>query len=256
MRAISSPPRTSTPIEEMKLDPATYYRMLGRIIEEAPNIPPNKPLSPDARKWLGRVDALVLQSGDIADRMDLRVAMGFIETNREYGMSAVFSVLYRVLAAAELKAPPSERGAFIPVGSGFDAFAALGRILSEAKTDVFIIDPYLDETALTDFAVAVPQGVPLRLLADDNGFKPTLAPAVKRWIAQHGSARPLSARLAPARSLHDRAILVDGGQAWTLTQSLAHFAQRSPAEIVNVGGELAALKIVAYEKIWSGAKTL
>jgi hypothetical protein len=38
-----------------------------------------------------------------------------------------------------------------------------------------------------------------------------------------------------------------------LTQSLNAFAERAPASIVRADAEIAALKIPAYEAIWSSA---
>jgi hypothetical protein len=55
--------------------------------------------------------------------------------------------------------------------------------------------------------------------------------------------------------LHDRLIIVDGAQVWVLTQSLNAFVVRSPATIVRVDGETAALKIKAKD-IWDKAKPL
>lgn len=78
---------------------------------------------------------------------------------------------------------------------------------------------------------------------------------LRRWVLQHGSARPLSVRFAPQKALHDRAIFIDNAKAWTLTQSLKDFAKRSPAEIVRAD-DTAALKISAYEAIWAGARTI
>ena len=163
--------------------------------------------------------------------------------------------LYRALAAAELKAPPSVQGTFIPVGNSFDAFAALTKVLQTESSDVLIIDHYMDETALTEFAGTVADGISLRLLADEADHKQTLATAANRWVAQHKSNRPLAVRLAPPKSLHDRAIFIDQRTAYTLTQSLKDFAKRSPAEIVRAD-DTAALKIAAYEAIWVTAKVL
>jgi hypothetical protein len=53
-------------------------------------------------------------------------------------------------------------GAFIPAGNAFDAMAAIGSVLRTAKQGVFIVDPYMDEKALTDFA-------PLACLRINNG---------------------------------------------------------------------------------------
>ena len=174
------------------------------------------------------------------------------DQNSHSAASQITTVLYRVLAAAELKAPPSARGAFIPAGGSFDAFAALAKVQQTANKEVLIVDPYMDETALTEFGGAVPAGVLLRLLADQSSHKPTLQPAATRWASQHGASRPIQVRLAPQRSLHDRAIFIDRIIAWILTQSLKDFAKRSPAEIVRAD-DTAALKIDAYEAIWASA---
>jgi len=125
-------------------------------------------------------------------------------------------------------------------------------VLQTANKEVLIVDPYMDETALTEFGGAVPAGVLLRLLADQSTHKPTLQPAATRWASQHGVSRPIQVRLAPQKTLHDRAIFIDRMTAWILTQSLKDFAKRAPAEIVRAD-DTAALKIDAYEAIWASA---
>jgi hypothetical protein len=171
------------------------------------------------------------------------------------GLAEIFQILYRALAHCELRAPTLMAGSFIAVGKSFDAYAALSEILKLAKRDVMIVDPYLDEIALTDFGVAADDGVTLRLLADEAACKATFAPAARRWMAQYGASRPVQARVAAPKTLHDRAIFVDGEKAWTLTQSLKDFAKRSPAEIVRAD-DTASLKIDAYELIWAGARSV
>jgi hypothetical protein len=158
-------------------------------------------------------------------------------------------VLYRVLASAELASPPGAQGAFIPVGNSFDAYAAVAKVMASARRDVLIVDPYMDDTVLIDFGGTLPERVTLRLLTDQATVKPSLAPAAGRWKAQH-SSRPLEVRLASAKALHDRAIFIDGHEAWTVTQSLKDLAKRSPAEIVRAD-DIAPLKIASYEDIWS-----
>jgi hypothetical protein len=160
-------------------------------------------------------------------------------------------VLYKVLASAELASPPGAQGAFIPVGNSFDAYAAVAKVMSSAKHDVFVVDPYMDDTVLIDFGGTLADSVTLRLLTDQATAKPSLAPAAARWKAQY-SSRPLEVRLASPKALHDRAIFIDGMEAWTVTQSLKDLAKRSPAEIVRAD-EIASLKIASYEEIWSKA---
>jgi hypothetical protein len=148
------------------------------------------------------------------------------------------------------------QGAFVPAGNEFDAFTSIGNILKQAKTNILIVDPYLDEKVLIEFAPQVAEGVQIRLLSDSDGYKATLRPAVDRWVTQFKALRPLTARLAPPRSLHDRLILIDQQHTWVLTQSLKDFAVRSPASIVKSDSETAALKAVAYENIWNSASPL
>jgi hypothetical protein len=161
-----------------------------------------------------------------------------------------------VLAVAELKAPTAAQGAFIPAGNAFDALKALGKVLGGAKGDLLIVDPYMDEKALSDFAPLALEKVSIRLLADQHSVKPSLKPALRRWVLQYGAARPAEGRLASTKILHDRLIIVDGTHVWVLTQSLNAFAARSPASIVRADPELSALKVTAYEDMWKAATVL
>jgi hypothetical protein len=148
------------------------------------------------------------------------------------------------------------QGSFIVAGGAFDAFAAIGKVIATATNDVLMVDPYMDERTLTDFATTVPEGVPLRLRADQHDVKPSLRPAVQRWTTQYGAQRPLVARLAAPRTLHDRLIVIDRQTAWLLTQSLNAFAARSPGSIEKTNPEATGLKIPAYEAIWASATPL
>src|SRR5690242_19324528 len=107
------------------MDAETRYRLLGRLIQEMPEIPVTGPVPPPVLEWLGRADALVTMCTNSVSVIDWRMAQTGFEVNRAKGIEAIQLFLYRVLAAQELIAPPSIRGAFVPVGSPYDAFAAL-----------------------------------------------------------------------------------------------------------------------------------
>ncbi|MBW7968408.1 phosphatidylserine/phosphatidylglycerophosphate/cardiolipin synthase family protein [Bradyrhizobium sp. BR 10289] len=200
--------------------------------------------------WLGRAEALVATSGDVAALAEFTLAKPKLAqpTTRAMAQQSLMLTLYKVLAAAELASPPGAQGAFIPVGSSFDAYAAIAKVMSAAKHDVLVVDPYMDDTVLIDFGGVLNEGVTLRLLTDQATARPNLAPAASRWKAQF-DRRPLEVRLASQKALHDRAIFIDRSEAWTVTQSLKDFAKRSPAEIVRAD-DIASLKIASYESIW------
>lgn len=247
----------------MTTDSETLYRKLGRLIEMMPDLNIS-PLSTEAHLWLGRAYALVneinnpidLASFASATRRLGEVADGYYERlDRKKAAHEITAIICRTFAVAETKAPTGASGAFIPVGNEFDVFAALSKLFQTASTDILIVDPYMDETALTEFGIAIPEGIQLRLLSDQSTHKPTLEPAAKKWVTQHGSTRPLAVRIAPPKTLHDRAIFIDKKTAWTLTQSLKDFAKRSPGEIIRAD-DIATLKIPAYESIWQSASII
>jgi hypothetical protein len=232
---------------------------LGYLVANMLQVPAVGPLPASAMQWLGKAHALVSATGDMNDSARLKSAIDSLRDHpraRENAVDQIIIILYRALAVAELRAPSVAQGAFIPAGNTFDAMAAVGKVLGAATNSVLIVDPYMDEKALTDFIVLAPEKVAIQLFADQASHKPSLKPAVERWTSQHGAARSIEARLAPPRALHDRLIAVDGAGAWVLTQSLKDFAARSPATIVRVDPETAALKIAAYEGMWQAAVPL
>jgi hypothetical protein len=244
------------------MDPQSLYMQLGRLIETMPDLTRAGEYSPEILTWLARAHALVSIQGNAEDIAGIRNATNnavqyagdLADTGvRKSAVKRIVTILYRALAIAELQAPTTARGAFIPAGNSFDAMAAVSRTLSGARHDALIVDPYMDEKALTDFAPLAPEGTIIRLLADQHSHKPTLRPAAERWKSQYGPKRPLVVKLAAGRVLHDRLIIADGTDVWILTQSLKDFAVRSPASIVRADGDAAALKISAYQDIWDSA---
>jgi len=240
------------------MDPESLYRQLGHLVSTIPDLNGGDWATPEGQKWLGRAAVLVQASGaDITEVAFFNVASNGLGTSiHTQNVQAITAILHRALAKAELSAPASSQGAFIPVGEPFTALAAVSKVLSGARQNVLIVDPYADATVLTDFAVLAPERVQIRILTDAGTFKPSLKPAAESFTKQYDDSRPLEVRLAPARSLHDRIIIVDDSEAWALTQSLKDFAARSPATIVKVNPETAALKINAYDAIWHTAAAL
>jgi hypothetical protein len=245
-----------------KLDSETLYVQLGQLVATAPNLKTPGEYPPDTLMWPARASALVSMLGNTLEKVKLEVASDSAAQRddfRDRYAAEITNVLYRALAVAELSAPADVQGAFLPAGSPLAAFAAVGKILKGATNDVLIVDPYMDEKAVTDFAVLAPiKGVTVRLLADGDkkARQPSLIPALQRWRGEH-RGRPLEARLTPPRALHDRLIIVDGTIVYTVSQSLNAIATRSPAIILRVyDPEIAALKISAYEDFWDSSTPL
>lgn len=233
------------------------YSNLGVLIANSPEFI-DGPLGHEERIWLGKAYALVSAVGDAYDTVRFKKLSAEVSLNggaKPY-LHELFDILFRALAVSELKASSAVRGAFINAGNALDVMAAVGKVLAEATITVRIVDPYMDEKALTDFAPLTKEGVAIELLSDEATFKSTLEPATARFKKQFDAMRPLKTRLAPKRALHDRLIIVDSKGVWSLTQSLKDMAERSPASIIRIDGDAAGLKIAAYDDFWKSARPI
>lgn len=242
------------------MDPEALFRHLSELAANRPDlriIDDNYDTPEATQKWLGRLHALLEEVGEVGEALALRLQMGILaKSHGRAGRSEIFAILHRALASAELQAPTSAQGSFVAAGDEFEAFAKVARILEQAENDLLIVDPYLDEVALTDFAPMAREGIQIRLLGAEGRAKPTLEPAAKRWISQYAAKRPLDVRLADASAMHDRLILVDSKKAWLVTQSFKDFAKRSHGSIALADQEAAVMKIAAYEQIWNSGKQI
>jgi hypothetical protein len=234
------------------LTPEALYAQLGSLVAEMPDLA-NGPITPEINRWLGRAVVLVEATGE--DPIALKVACQMLDVYRAMNAQTIASFVYRALAKAELNAPAAVQGTFIAAGHTFDAFTAVGKVLGTAKTDVLMVDPFADEKVLTDYAVLAPDNVTVRLLADQADYKKSLKPAAEHWVRQFPT-RPLSVRLAPPKTLHDRLILVDGATAWTLGQSFNKLVERAHTSLVRMDPESGERKIASYQAMWNGAAPL
>jgi hypothetical protein len=240
----------------MPVSPEQLYSQLGHLLAEAPDLATAQ-MTPEVHQWLARATVLVEQSGDMLDAVGIKTSAEYIGAmNRVMNANKIMTILYRPLARIEAKLPAAARGGFIPAGSAFGALAALGKVLGVAKRGVLLVDPYADEKLLTDFAVLVPEGVAVRVLAGTGVAKPALKPATERWVKQYGAKRPCEVRLAAAKTLHDRLIIIDGRTVYVVGQSFNKIAERAHTSITRVDDAVAAaLKVEAYGEIWDTAST-
>ena len=238
-----------------KMSAEALYAQIGQVIATMPDLTASGPFSEETLRWLGRARALVRE----AEGYDLEFAQHAttLEQHRQAGAQRIAGLLYRALATVEIEVPASFAGAFIPAGNTFDALTAIAKIFALAKTELLIVDAWLDEKILTEFALLAPEGVKLRLLCDASGYPQKLAMALKKWSQQYGETRPVEARAAPARSLHDRLVAVDRTLVWTVGQSFNALATRAPTSFQKSNAEIAAEKTQAYgEDIWNNASTV
>lgn len=241
----------------MTLEPEAFYMQVKQLILEMPKWDTDQEPTPESLLWLGRMLEMVKRTNNAGDIAGFSVSSeGLVGMLAYDKIRKIQTISYRVLAYAEARAPKSAQGAVIPIGAAYDALKAIGAILAEAKSDILIVDPYMDASILKNYVALVVTGVPVRLLCDSFYTKapalPALQAALSAWKIQYGSAG-LETRATGPRLLHDRLIIIDGKGIWLLSQSLKDLANRSPASVMPADAEIADWKSQFYATTWAAA---
>lgn len=229
--------------------------ILAELIRTAPRFAHEDNIWLEDERWLGQTNAVLQASGCLDALIDFKTArssIGGILFNR----SKLTTPLQDAYAALELTLPVGSQGAFIPPGEAFNGYAALVRIVKSANDNLLIVDPYTDATLFTEIAPSIPEGVSLRCLTSKQSFKELVA-ASDKWIntGEH-EKRPVTVRIAPPKTLHDRVIIIDGSAVWSISQSFKDIAARSAASITQDRTDLARQKIEFWEASWNSGEAL
>lgn len=116
------------------LTPEAIYLRLGQLLAEAPDL--KSDATSETHLWVARVLVLI-EAGELVNRSDLiqfrAASQNLIGALRGSRMSMIMAIAHQALAKAELHAPAALQGAFITAGNTFDAFAAVGKVLSMVR---------------------------------------------------------------------------------------------------------------------------
>jgi hypothetical protein len=98
----------------------------------------NRPVPANVNSWFAEAILLVEQLEEVTDFVTIRSVADRLGTVRsmETDEQSVAAIMYRALKRAEMLAPAGIQGNYIPAGQTFDAFAAVGKVLSRAKSHV------------------------------------------------------------------------------------------------------------------------
>ena len=240
----------------MLMAPERLYLELGRLIAEMPELA-SGPITPELQRWLARADSLVNSSGSLAEALQLTVARENLDGPLQArNAETITNSLHRVLAKAELNVPSELRGSVLLIGENFDAYMAMRQLLSTATNDALLVEPDAGGKILADYAILAPERVTVWLLADEAQYKSSLIAGVQRWQQRLGGHRNLMVRLAPANTLHERIILLDGGRAWVSGVPFSNLAKRTHTTLVRMRPEEEARKTAVYAEIWEEAEPL
>jgi hypothetical protein len=202
-------------------------------------------------RWLAQTYNLAKKYLDSLDGTKLNVDMGFLGMEMN-SPSDVGILLHRALANAEAKCGGQSlpTGTVVNPGQPFKAFSEIAGVLRGAQKELFIVDPYMNDTVLSQYALAAPEGVSIKLLSrEQKPHTDLLRTACLKWQSEYASKRPLEARLT--HGLHDRVIFIDKVAVWQLSQSIKDFGVNATATVIPLDNSLLADKLAAYDDAWN-----
>ena len=106
----------------------------------------------------------------------------------------------------------------LPANSEYDSIRMVSRLITQAKSELLIIDPYADVTLLDILSEKAP-GVTVRLVCKDRG-KPTRS-EIEKFNRQYNGLT-----VEHSDSFHDRYILIDNTELHNLGSSINYLGRR------------------------------
>ena len=121
----------------------------------------------------------------------------------------------------------------LPANSEYDSIRMVSRLITQAKSELLIIDPYADATLLDILSEKAP-GVTVRLICKDRG-KPTRS-EIEKFNRQYKGLT-----VEHSDSFHDRYILIDNAELHNLGSSINYLGCRVTSYSTSDPGEIKKL---------------
>lgn len=137
----------------------------------------------------------------------------------------------------------------VSVGRVFEYFDELRKLIETARSDLLIVDPYLDAEFVSRYLPFVPSGAQVRMLARER--LSTLKPAVDAFKVQSGV--PIEVR--SIEGFHDRYLFVDKQACYQSGASFKDGAKKSPTILVQITDAFHGVQ-ATYEQLWQKAVVL
>ncbi|KIQ00004.1 hypothetical protein RU07_17610 [Agrobacterium tumefaciens] len=199
--------------------------------------------APEHFEWLGRARAIL--SHRLVDKeIEARVLTPQALSNQSSSTARGQILVLLQNARHQLRmATVGPIGVAVGKGMSFEYFDHLRRLIEQAQSDLFFVDPYLDADFVSKYLPFTRPGVTIRLLARER-IK-TLTPAVKAFVAQHGN----SIEVRIGSGFHDRYLFVDQRNGIASGASFKDGGFKTPTVLLELSDTLSSVMDI-YEKLW------
>jgi len=131
-------------------------------------------------------------------------------------------------------------------GMVFDYFDGLKKIIQEARTDLLVIDPYMDADFVSTYLPFVSKSTKVRLLASKH------ISSLRAAASLFGEQHQIGIEVRKAASLHDRFIFVDSKRGFQSGASFHQGGMKSPTTLTEITDTFSAVQAI-YEGSWGGS---
>jgi hypothetical protein len=248
------------PSQTPSLPPEKAVPIFEGLLEDAKRIGREGRLSPTRQEWIHTAEgALRAAFGDSDANVQ---AFGtaqcgayspgdteeYLEGQAQTQLSDMVSVLQSAVKQLRWRLSDPQQ-VFLPAGSQHDAYVEIRKIIQDAKTEILIVDPYVDHT-LWSLLTNVSQSCKVRVLTEH--LKGDLILEGKKFCAQYKNA----VQVRVTSSYHDRFVVLDGARCFHLGASIKDAGNRACAISEIRRPQLAGAIIADAESEWLRATTI
>jgi hypothetical protein len=130
--------------------------------------------------------------------------------------------------------------------SSYDFYNDIKQILTKAKREVIIIDPFLDKSLIEVYFPEIERTLTIKILTDCNRMH-------DHELFKIIQSQYLKLEIKTTDSFHDRIIFCDG-DAWVMGQSINACAKKKPTYLIKIKDSKKLFTI--YDRIWNNSKKI
>ncbi len=183
------------------------------LLRTAPQLEMMQLYSHESTGWLGRASAALHQWDDVTSILNADSCIKILQgpgggTDTAYRQFML--LLHRASNDLRMKTvgPLSEH---IEAKKPFEYFTKIRKIVEEATSEVFFVDPYLDADFVLKYLPHVKPDVRVRLLTSEKVSK--LVPSVQTFRAEYGIQVEIR-KPQKTQKIHDRYVFIDGSACY------------------------------------------
>ena len=234
--------------------PMEKHIILLKLIDALENAPdfgntPELTAGSPQREWLSVVKALLDRLSPLSGDIKFGSLYNMLQQHWLYAINGIKGLISDAIAALKLELEldgRSEIGSAYAPGEVYRFFADLKTIISNAKKQVLVVDPYFNGDAFDAYLSTINSEITVAILA--NKYTKDIAAYVEKHTAQYGA----NIVLRKSKDTHDRLVFIDDNECWIMGGSVKD-AGKKATYLIPVSPELAEQKLTIYLDIWNSA---